>query len=135
MPAAFSVRDVLTFLACAKELTAMPYIDEKRFRHDAMRLSGFDYSTPGFYFVTHTTQHRAQLFDSPEVAVMLPDAWLNLRARYPSIQLDSFVVMPNHVHGVLAITGTIEGVTLGKIMGEYRSSTTARYSRGVKENG
>lgn len=77
----------------------------------SIRLRGYDYSENGAYFVTICTHNREHLFGVIENRGMrLNDAgrmidrwWRELGNRFPDIELDSFVVMPNHVHGIIVI--------------------------------
>lgn len=75
----------------------------------SIRLPGYDYSQAGAYFVTICTQNRLCLFG--EVAdgrmiqnvagQMVETVWQQLPDRFPQILMDAFVVMPNHVHGII----------------------------------
>ncbi len=77
-------------------------------RRRSIRLPGFDYASPGAYFVTVVVKHRECLFgDVVDGEMRLNDAgrivdetWRRLSDRFPTIP-DSWVVMPNHVHGVV----------------------------------
>ena len=70
-----------------------------------MRLPEYDYSRPGAYFVTACTKNREFLFESSEAKLAVKSAWHSLLDTFANIELDEFVVMPNHNHGVLWITG------------------------------
>ena len=67
--------------------------------------------------------------------------WDGMPDRFPFIEMDEFVVMPNHVHGVIIIrqpsttTGATTRVapTLGGVVGAFKSLTTVEYGRGVGE--
>lgn len=74
----------------------------RRPERKGMRLAGHNYSSPGRYFVTICTQNRLPLFAERSFKRIVEDAWLALR-RQPGLALDAFVVMPDHVHGVLVI--------------------------------
>ena len=73
----------------------------------------YDYSQAGAYFVTICVQMQQCLFGSVVKEEMrLNDAgnlvraiWQALPTRFPSIELDQFVVMPNHIHGIILIVG------------------------------
>jgi REP element-mobilizing transposase RayT len=76
-------------------------------------LTGFDYTQPGLYFVTVCTWARepllgqvvagkVQLSQAGRAAL---EAWAALPLRFPAIDLDAFVVMPTHVHGILVVGG------------------------------
>jgi putative transposase len=77
----------------------------------SIHLKGYDYSQSGAYFVTICTQDRACLFGEIEKSEMqLNDAsrmihywWNQLTNKYPNIELDEFVVMPNHLHGLIIV--------------------------------
>jgi REP element-mobilizing transposase RayT len=116
------------------------------------RLQGYDYSQSGAYFVTICTHNRAHLFgEITEGAMMLNDAgaiaqerWLALPDHHPNVELDAFVVMPNHVHGIVILVGTGPALsvatdnagvvtdnagvvpTLGTVIGSYKSGVTRR---------
>ncbi|MBM3121913.1 MAG: transposase [Chloroflexi bacterium] len=78
-----------------------------------IRLPGFDYGSPGAYFITICTHHRACLFGSvSDDRLQLSPAgefvhatWLELQRHSPRADLDAFVVMPDHVHGILVLHG------------------------------
>jgi len=100
----------------------MPYDPIKHHRR-SIRLKEHDYAQPGDYFVTICTQKRVCLFgDIADCEVRLnkagqivDDTWYSLSKRFPSVQLDAFIVMPNHIHGVVFITDEIQppvGATL-----------------------
>jgi len=86
--------------------------DPNRHHRRSIRLSGYDYSQAGAYFITICTQDRACLFgDVVDGEMRLNDAgrvaqqcWRQIPAHFPNVELDEFVVMPNHVHGILVIT-------------------------------
>ena len=63
-----------------------------------MRLPTYDYSSNGAYFVTICLQERKPLLMSPELHKILEDTWNTLPQRFPSVALDDFIIMPDHVH-------------------------------------
>lgn len=79
-----------------------------------LRLERYDYAAPGAYFVTVCVQGRAGLLGEiadDEMRVnnageLIRNVWNELPARFPCLLLDEFVVMPNHVHGILLIKST-----------------------------
>jgi len=82
-------------------------------RRRPLRLPGFDYSGEGAYFVTICTRNRECLLGDVmkgkmrlnELGQMVQTVWDGLRERFPAIESDAFVVMPNHVHGILVLVG------------------------------
>ena len=83
------------------------------FHRRSLRLRGFNYSSEGAYFVTICTQNRECLFGGVvdgemrlnDVGRVVQIVWNGLSERFPNVELDAFVVMPNHVHGILVIVG------------------------------
>jgi REP element-mobilizing transposase RayT len=120
----------------------------------SIRLAGYDYSQEGAYFVTICTYQRVCLFGQivdgkmrlNEFGQIALEQWRRLPERFESIEMNAFVVMPNHIHGIMVITdpdpvgagltpapeiiaqphsGQPQGlplrVTLGNIVGGYKS--------------
>lgn len=79
----------------------------------SVRLRGYDYSHAGAYFITICTQNRHCRFGNiTEGAMVLNDAgravadcWLHIPDHFPHVELDEWVVMPNHIHGIVIIVG------------------------------
>ena len=77
----------------------------------SLRLKDYDYAQAGVYFVTICTKDRVCLFgDLVDGEMQLNAAgrvaeryWLDIPVHFPHTELDAFVVMPNHVHGILVI--------------------------------
>ena len=73
------------------------------------RLAGYDYSQAGAYFVTICTHQNLQIlagytengFLMTALGYLATRVWCRIPEWYPMVQLDCFVVMPNHVHGIL----------------------------------
>jgi hypothetical protein len=78
----------------------------------SIRLRGHDYSHPGAYFVTVCAARRELLFGwisdgrVVENARIVRDCWLDLPNHYPHVSLDTFVVMPDHIHGIIILLDT-----------------------------
>ncbi len=101
----------------------MGYDPEKHHRR-SIRLKGYDYSRPGAYFVTICLQGREPYLEIPEVRNIVEDTWKELPRRFPSIELDEFVVMPDHVHFILWLRSHYESrPTLPMVVGAYKSLT------------
>lgn len=88
----------------------MPY-DPQRHHRRSIRLKGYDYRWQGAYFITICTQDRARLFGTVvEGEMHMNDAgrmvrrwWNELNRKLPNVQTDAFVIMPNHIHGIIII--------------------------------
>jgi len=66
---------------------------------------------------------------------MVHSHWQSLPQRYAGLELDAFIVMPNHLHGIVFL-GTIadlQPASLSAVIGAFKSLTTVDYSRGVRE--
>ena len=67
----------------------------------SIRLKGYDYASPGAYYVTVVTRDRICWFDLPSCRGIVEKEWDSLPRRFPTLRLDAFVVMPNHVHFIV----------------------------------
>ena len=125
----------------------------------SLRLNGYDYAQAGAYFITLCTQKRACLFGQiADGAMRLNDAgefaarmWNEMPDRLSGLDVDAFVVMPNHIHSILVLSDNAATVgaplvgardedraatraapTIGDIVGGFKSSFTVEYIRGVR---
>jgi putative transposase len=88
--------------------------DDPDHHRRSMRLRGYDYAQAGAYFVTICTYDRACLLgDIVDGTMRLNDAgqvvqegWTAIARQYSGIAIDAFVVMPNHIHGIIMIAAT-----------------------------
>ena len=119
-----------------------------RYRSDSIRLPWWDYSQAGWYFVTVCTNKRqCVLGEIVEGSVVLTPAgqiveeewWRTVTVR-PNVSLDEFVIMPNHLHGILVLNGDhkktshrdvstksrLKPYSLGAIIGQFKSVCTKR---------
>jgi REP element-mobilizing transposase RayT len=84
----------------------------KKSQRKPLRFQGYDYSQPGAYFVTVCTDDRRCLFGQIIGGVVqlskfgsaVEACWQALTQHYSHVELDSFVVMPNHIHGIVRLT-------------------------------
>lgn len=111
-------------------------------RRKSARLKGFDYRTPGVYFVTICTQNKRCILSKISVGAGLAppenrltkygqiakEQILLLTARFPSVRVEKFVIMPNHVHLLLQILSCTGGAsptpTLSDVVRVFKSQTT-----------
>ncbi|GAB4343335.1 MAG: hypothetical protein Kow0099_21640 [Candidatus Abyssubacteria bacterium] len=90
----------------------MTYDPDKHHRR-SVRLQGYDYSRAGAYFVTICAQNRECVFGKivgrrmrlNDAGRIVQAAWNDLPNHYAGVELDAFVAMPNHVHGIVVIVG------------------------------
>lgn len=114
----------------------MRYDPDKYHRH-SMRLKGYDYSQPGAYFMTIVTQGRACLFGDivngemrlNEYGKIVESTWHDLVNHVAGIVLDAFVVMPNHVHGIVIITSAPDAVGAGSVGAGSEPAPTGKPKR------
>ena len=88
-------------------MTYNPAIHHRR----SIRLQDYDYSSAGAYFVTIRSWNRECLFgDVTDESVRLNDfgmvvdgCWRAISMHFPSVELDEFVIMPDHLHGIMVL--------------------------------
>ena len=81
------------------------------------RLTGFDYSNGGYYFVTICTENRINYLGNIVDGQMMLNAygqiveqqWIWLQKQYKYVQLDAYIIMPNHIHGIVIIDNVVVG--------------------------
>ena len=82
-----------------------------KYRISSARLPTWDYGSNGAYFLTICTARRQHYFgviinsemQLSKIGEYATECWLNIPAHFPYFYLDAFVVMPNHVHGIILI--------------------------------
>ncbi len=117
------------------------------------RLKGYDYSLPGYYYVTiHTEKNSLVLsavgrgFTPAEVTVTLTKAGriaqeqlLRLEERYPCVRIDKYVIMPTHIHAIIVFgektAGDSQRPTLTDVICAYKSLTTREIKRAFNVEG
>jgi putative transposase len=146
----------------------VPY-DLDRHHRRSIRLKSYDYAQPGAYFVTVCVQSHLCLFGDVvdgemgwnDAGRMVEAIWQQLPERFPAIELDASIVMPNHFHAILLVGAPLVGalphaasaasgsppaarasrapsrgaptpLALGDIIGAYKSLTTNEYARGIR---
>ena len=124
-------------------------------------MPSFDYTQASAYFVTIVAQRRASFFGTVsgeemrlnEAGRIAYRTWESLPLRFSAIDIDLFVIMPNHLHGIVVIRQEPVGAplvgarrsvpggsrvttrvapTLGDVIGAYKSLTTVEYIRGAR---
>lgn len=120
-----------------------------RYRSASIRLPWWDYSLAGWYFVTICTQDRrcvlGEIVEGETVlspaGLVVEEEWRRTATIREHVRLDEFVIMPNHLHGILMFTGGAEKTShrdvstkkaklkpdsLGSIIGQFKSVCTKR---------
>ena len=120
--------------------------DPRKHRRRSIRLSGWDYRSPGYYFVTICTHRRQCLFDDAAFRDVAGHALTRIpqqgHARH--VRVDAWVVMPNHVHFILVFIdypaqadlsmpgGEFQNAlagSLGVVVGRYKTAVTRRINQ------
>ena len=87
-----------------------------RYRIDTTRLPSWDYGANAPYFVTICTKNREKFFGkiinnsvrlSP-ISKIAQKYWLEIPKHFPFVKLDKFIIMPNHIHGIIIINKNVE---------------------------
>jgi len=89
-----------------------------KFRIPSSRLLYWDYSDNGYYFITICTKDKEEFFGEiisnkinlTEIGFIANKYWFKIPNHFPFVKLDEFVVMPNHLHGILIIRNVIPHV-------------------------
>jgi REP element-mobilizing transposase RayT len=89
----------------------MVKFDPQKHHRRSIRLKGYDYSQAGAYFVTIVTWHREMLFGEvvngemvlSGFGIVARQQWEKLPKRFPAIELGAYMIMPNHMHGIIKI--------------------------------
>jgi len=109
----------------------------------SIRLPGFDYAQAGAYFVTIVTYQRSSLFDAADLRQAAEMAWQSIPLHASRARLDAWILMPNHLHGILVITNVHTGLeapagdgapllvphSLGAIVGSFKSVSARRINQ------
>lgn len=110
------------------------------------RLKQHDYATGGAYFLTLCVDGRACLFGSiregvmhlSPAGVMVHSVWSELGQRYAGVMVDEFIVMPNHMHGILILVDRDEPqeepvpLSLSEILRRFKTFTANQYRMAMK---
>ncbi len=118
-------------------------------KRQSIRLRNFDYGSEGGYFITICTYERLNVFgeiingrmNENTWGQIVRDEWYKTAHVRSNINLDAFIIMPNHVHGIIIINGvgatrrvartdnnhyTIQSGSLGAIIGQFKSIVAKR---------
>lgn len=127
----------------------MSYSDRRANRSGVtrrMRLKDYDYKTPSYYFVTICTHNRYAYFGHischtmhlSEPGQMVEDSIKAIPDQFPDITVDSYVVMPNHVHILVGIAVRLtddDGVTsLSRVVQWFKITTHRLFAEGVRKH-
>ena len=104
-------------------------------RH-SIRVPNYDYASQRAYFVTICTQGRLPYFEQPALRTILEETWPALPERFAGLILDEYIIMPNHVHFIVWLgTSVPERITLGQVVGAYKSLTSGKWLKHIETSG
>ena len=135
-----------------------PTYDPAIHHRRSIRLDGYDYAREGAYYVTVCAEKRQRLFGQVidghmvlnDAGRMVQAVWDELPAHYPGVGIDTVVVMPDHIHGIVCLgagrgvhsagfrpddTQETAGMSLPDVINRFKTLTTKRYADGVKQSG
>ncbi len=113
---------------------------QNAYRIPSARLQEWDYSSPGYYFVTICVKDKACFFgdivgteeepgaemDLSPSGRMIEECWLSIPKHYDNTSLEKHQIMPNHFHGILIIDEQKENITLGLIINQFKAACTKK---------
>lgn len=99
------------------------------------RITGYDYTSENYYFVTICTDNKRCIFGKPDklnvFGDIASDFILKISNYYPNVRVDKFVVMPNHIHMILCFSGENKA-SLSQVVGQYKMAVAKQIHK--KEN-
>ena len=121
------------------------------------RLKNYDYSTNGYYCVTICSKDRKNIFGKyknivgtglapvryknntklSEIGKIIDKHWIDIPNQYDNIELDEYIIMPNHIHGILIIDkreGASPSPTISNIIGSFKSKCSLEYLNYITQN-
>lgn len=120
--------------------------DPLAYNRRTLRLKGYDYSSNGSYFITICTKDRNEYFGSinlqkgcecidirhlNEYGYIIESGWMNIANIYENIEIDQYIIMPNHIHGIIhiSVSNNMFTKSLNHIIGQFKSSMTKQLKR------
>ena len=109
---------------------------KNKYKVESARLTNWDYSAPAYYFVTIDTKNMEDRFGEIEKGTMILNKlgvtvrkyWKNIPSHFANVELDEFIIMPNHIHGIIIKTESSEAddtaVELGVIVNQFKRVCT-----------
>ena len=90
------------------------------------RLKDYDYATANYYFVTICTHNKLCVFGDPmrlsSIGKIAQALLKEIPVHFPGVTVDKYVVMPNHIHGIVVLPGNT--ANLSTIIGQYKAAVT-----------
>ncbi len=81
----------------------------------SIRLRGYDYSSTGIYFITLCAHQREMIFLDDRIQTIVKTAWNRIPKIFSHVHLDEWILMPNHLHGILVFQSGARHLQSGSI--------------------
>lgn len=96
---------------------------KNKFRINTTRLASWDYGSNAPYFVTICTKHKINFFgkikeniiEFSPLGKIAHQYWLDIPKHFPFVELDEYIIMPNHIHGIIVINKNVESQNLASL--------------------
>jgi REP element-mobilizing transposase RayT len=141
--------------------------DPQKHHRRSIRLPDHDYSQPGAYFITIVTRGRECLFGEikdgemhlNDYGIIADECWRAIAEHFPNAEIGTYVIMPNHVHGIIVVYANENGMatnsspsvgarhasplpphgvnpkSIGAMVGSFKSAVTKRSGRELNTTG
>ncbi len=106
-------------------------------KRKSIRLKEYDYSKEGYYYITVCTKNKELYFKTCEIKDIVHNCWIKIPDYFKNVGIDEFVIMPNHLHGLLIIDKKLCQInelnknidmkhkpTIGEIIRYFKARTT-----------
>jgi putative transposase len=113
-----------------------------RYRVESARLKEYNYARDGKYFITICTKNRIHYFGElmtgkmvlSEIGEIAYKFWMEIPDHFPLVEIDEFIVMPNHLHGIMIINRKIVDVETPKLGVSTMASSLSSLSKSQSNN-
>ena len=101
------------------------------------RIPNYDYSSCNYYFITICTHNRKCIFGTPEqlndIGKTVNKHILQIEAHYQNVIVEKYVVMPNHIHIILALQEMKDSPNINQIVGQFKSGVSREIHKLIPE--
>ncbi len=109
----------------------------------SIRLQGYDYTNSGIYFVTICCYQRQNLFGSVNngkmetnvIGQIVSNLWQKIPQHFLNVELDEFILMPDHLHGIIIISESTGKSSLANTVQNFKSVSSRKINRINKNYG
>lgn len=115
---------------------------KNKYRIDSVRLKGYDYSSEGLYFVTICTRDKESFFGKilqneillSGLGEITDKIWNDIPDQFTNLFLGEYVIMPNHVHGIIGIENDFDRDAINRVSTINRDRVSAINHVSTKQN-